>query len=138
MRLQCMRHHCSCVGSQSGSAKLNLQGWSSSIFAFHRASRASWHAIVSQVLPRPTAPKQAFRASYRSDTETMSEGDDESEDGGSGLDDELPFLSPQPNVRIFDATNSGDFHGAKLCHSWAVVLIRLLDLWSNYVTSLKD
>ena len=60
---------------------------------------------MSQVLPRPTAPKQAFRSSNRSDTETVSEGD-ESDDVGSGLDDELPFLSPQPNVRFCHGTQS--------------------------------
>ena len=57
------------------------------------------HPGLWQVLPRPTPPKQAFhRQSNRSDTDTLSEGD-ESEDVGSGLDDELPFLSPQTNVR---------------------------------------
>ena len=66
-----------------------------------RCSREELTAAVSQVLPRPTAPKQAFRAN-RSDTETTMSDGDESDDVGSGLDDELPFLSPQPNVRIFD------------------------------------
>ena len=47
----------------------------------------------TQALPRPKTPMQVFKAG-RSDSETLSDGE-LSDDVGSGLDDELPFLSPQ-------------------------------------------
>ena len=44
-------------------------------------------------MPRPKTPKEVFKAG-RSETDTLSE-DELSDDVSSGLDDELPFLSPQ-------------------------------------------